>query len=74
MFEWGRAICYSGYRQEQSPKTATYPTYEQIKEDLTLLNELVFKYLRMYDPIRYAEETCKVIRDCGFDMQLMRCV
>ena len=44
---------------------------EQIKEDLTLLNELGFKYLRMYDPIRYAEETCKVIRDCGFDMQLM---
>ena len=71
MFEWGRAICYSGYRQEQSPKAATYPTYEQIKEDLTLLNELGFKYLRMYDPIRYAEETCKVIRDCGFDMQLM---
>ncbi|MFR6563638.1 MAG: hypothetical protein ACLUR5_18310 [Eubacterium ventriosum] len=25
----------------------------------------------MYDPTRYAEETCKVIRDCGFDMQLM---
>ena len=36
------------------------PTYEQIKEDLTLLNELGFKYLRMYDPIRYAEETCKI--------------
>lgn len=71
MFEWGRAICYSGYRQGQSPKNATYPTYEQIKEDLTLLNELGFKYLRMYDPIRYAEETCKVIRDCSFDMQLM---
>ena len=71
MFEWGRAICYSGYRNGQSPKNATYPTYEQIKEDLTLLNELGFKYLRMYDPIRYAEETCKVIRDCGFDMQLM---
>ena len=32
MFEWGRAICYSGYRQGQSPKNATYPTYEQIKE------------------------------------------
>lgn len=71
MFEWGRAICYSGYRQGQSPQNATYPTYEQIKEDLTLLNGLGFKYLRMYDPIRYAEETCKVIRDCGFDMQLM---
>ena len=51
MFEWGRAICYSGYRQGQSPKNATYPTYEQIKEDLTLLNELGFKYLRMYDLI-----------------------
>ena len=71
MFEWGRATCYSGYRQGQSPKNATYPTYEQIKEDLTLLNELGFKYLRMYDPISYAEETCKVIRDCGFNMQLM---
>lgn len=71
MFEWGRAICYSGYRQGQSPQNATYPTYEQIKEDLTLLNELGFKYLRMYDPISYAEETCKVIRDCGFNMQLM---
>ena len=32
MFEWGRAICYSGYRQGQSPQNATYPTYEQIKE------------------------------------------
>ena len=45
MFEWGRAICYSGYRNGQSPKTATYPTYEQIKEDLTLLNELGFTKL-----------------------------
>ena len=32
MFEWGRAICYSGYRQGQNPQNATYPTYEQIKE------------------------------------------
>ena len=51
MFEWGRAICYSGYRQEQSPKTATYPTYEQIKEDLNILNEYrfqIFKNVRSY--------------------------
>ena len=30
MFDWGRAICYSGYREGQSPKDCTYPTYDQI--------------------------------------------
>ena len=32
MFEWGRAICYSGYRENQSPLNETYPTYDEIKE------------------------------------------
>lgn len=71
MFEWGRAICYSGYREGQSPITCVYPTYEQIKEDLEILNQLGFKYIRMYDPVSYAEMTCQVIKDCGFDMKMM---
>ena len=71
MFEWGRAICYSGYRQGQSPITCVYPTYEQIKEDLEILNQLGFQYIRMYDPVSYAEMTCQVIKDCGFDMKMM---
>ena len=71
MFEWGRAVCYSGYREGQSPTTCTYPTYDQIVEDLKILDEMGFKYIRMYDPISYAEMTCQVIRDLGLDMKMM---
>lgn len=71
MFEWGRAICYSGYRENQSPRTKTYPTYEQIVEDLEILAKHGFKYIRMYEPVSYAEMTCQVIKDKGYDMQVM---
>lgn len=71
MFEWGRAVCYSGYREGQSPKTCTYPTYDQIVEDLKILDDMGFKYIRMYDPVSYAEMTCQVIRDLGVDMKMM---
>ena len=70
-FEWGRAICYSGYRENQSPETCTYPTYEQVVEDLQILVNLGFKYIRMYDPVEYAVTVCKVIRDKGYDLKLM---
>lgn len=69
--EWARAICYSGYREGQSPQTCTYPTYEQIKEDIKILYNMGFKYIRMYDPIVYSEMTCQVIRDMKYDMQMM---
>ena len=71
MFEWGRAICYSGYRENQSPLTCVYPTYEQIVEDLKILSDLGIKYIRMYDAVSYAEMTCQVIKDLGLDMKLM---
>lgn len=71
MFEWGKAICYSGYRENQSPLKCVYPTYEQIEEDLKILNSLGFRYIRMYDPVSYAEMTCQVIKDLGLDMKMM---
>ena len=71
MFEWGRAVCYSGYREGQSPLTCTYPTYEQIVEDIKIIDENGFKYIRMYDPISYAEMTCQVIKDLGVNIKLM---
>ena len=71
MFEWGRAICYSGYRENQSPVDCTYPTYEQIVEDLKILDSMGFKYIRMYDPVSYAEMTCQVIKDLGLDIKMM---
>ncbi len=71
MLEYGKAICYSGYRKNQSPNTKVYPTLDEIKEDLEILNSLGFKYLRMYDPVVYVENVCKVIRENKYDMQLM---
>jgi exo-beta-1,3-glucanase (GH17 family) len=56
----GKAICYSGYRHGQSPETGIYPTYEQIKEDLLILQK-EWNYLRLYDCSLHAETVLKVI-------------
>ncbi|MEL7378297.1 MAG: glycosyl hydrolase, partial [Bacteroidota bacterium] len=53
-FRFEQAICYSGYREGQSPDTGVYPSYDEIKEDLDIL-EGRWKYLRLYDCSRHAE-------------------
>lgn len=68
--EFGPAICYSGYRDGQNPGTETYPTYEQVKEDLLILQGR-WKYLRLYDCSPHAELVLEVIRREGFDFQVM---
>lgn len=67
---FGSAICYSGYRDGQSPGTEIYPTYDQIKEDLLIL-EGRWKYLRLYDCSRHAELTLEVIQKEKLDFQVM---
>ena len=67
---FGTAICYSGYRDGQSPGTETYPTYDQIKEDLLILQGR-WKYLRLYDCSKHAELTLEVIQKEKLDFQLM---
>ena len=42
---WKKAICYSGYREGQSPVTGIIPTKEEILEDLMLLKEEGFPTL-----------------------------
>ena len=32
-----KAICYSGYRQNQSPLTGDCPSYSEVEQDLKLL-------------------------------------
>ncbi len=56
----GKAICYSGYRQGQSPDSGVYPTYRQIREDLLILQNH-WTYLRLYDCSLHAETVLKVI-------------
>jgi exo-beta-1,3-glucanase (GH17 family) len=56
----GKAICYSGYREGQSPDSGVYPSYEQVKEDLLILQDH-WNYLRLYDSGIHAEMVLKVI-------------
>ena len=50
----GNAICYSGYREGQSPDSRRYPAPEQVREDLLLLARH-FRILRLYDCSEHAE-------------------
>jgi len=68
--EFGNAICYSGYRENQSPIAAAYPSYEQICEDLRIL-EHHWRYLRVYDCSLHAELVLEAIRNEGFDLRVM---
>ena len=69
-FEHGNAICYSGYREGQSPLEGIYPSYEQVREDLLIL-EKNWKYLRLYDCSPHADIVLKVIHDEGLPFKVM---
>ncbi len=66
----GNAICYSGYREGQSPGDGTYPSYAEISEDLGILAKN-WEYLRLYDCSPHAETVLNVIRDKGLDFKVM---
>ena len=68
--EPGNAICYSGYREGQSPLTRVYPSLEEISEDLNILASN-WKYLRLYDCSEHAERVLRVIREEGLDFKVM---
>lgn len=70
MLPYGRAICYSGYRKNQSPITKIYPTDDEVLEDLRLL-EPHFDYLRMYDPYHHVQSVCRVIEKHHLKLQVM---
>lgn len=66
----GNAICYSGYREGQSPIERIYPSYEQIREDLLILQRN-WRFLRLYDCSPHAQTVLQVIRDEGLDFHVM---
>ena len=65
----GNAICYSGFREGQQPG-AIYPTYEEIKEDLLILQKN-WKYLRLYDCDQHGETVLEVIQNEKLDFKIM---
>jgi exo-beta-1,3-glucanase (GH17 family) len=70
MIPFGRAVCYSGYREHQGPQIKVYPTYDQVLEDLTILSKH-FDYIRMYDPYEHAQTVLKVIKDHKIPLKVM---
>ncbi len=70
MISFGRAICYSGYRENQSPHQKKYPTEKQVLSDLKIL-EKHFDYIRMYDPYTHAQTVLKVISEHNIKLKVM---
>ena len=66
----GKAICYSGFREGQSPETGIFPTYEEIKEDLLILHNH-WKYLRLYDCDKHSDIVLDVIRKEKLNFKVM---
>jgi len=65
----GKAICYSGFREGQSP-SGIYPSYDEVKEDLLLLQSQ-WSYLRLYDCDAHADTVLKVIEQEKLPFQVM---
>jgi exo-beta-1,3-glucanase (GH17 family) len=66
----GNAICYSGYRHGQSPDSQIFPSQEEIREDLHILQRN-WRYLRLYDCTLHAERVLQVIAEDKLDFQVM---
>lgn len=64
------AICYSGYREGQSPREGVYPSHEQVKEDLIILQNH-WQYLRLYDCGPHAQIVLDVIEQEKLNIKLM---
>ena len=64
------AICYSGYRDGQSPVEGIYPSYKEIREDLEILKQN-WSHIRLYDCSWHAEFVLEVIEREGLDMNVM---
>ncbi|MBN2011874.1 glycosyl hydrolase [candidate division KSB1 bacterium] len=66
----GYAICYSGYRNGQDPREQTYPTQEQILEDLKIL-EKHWQIIRTYGSDQHSRDVLEVIRRENIHLSVM---
>lgn len=65
-----KAVAYSGYRTGDSPNTQTYPEKSEILEDLQLLEEAGFSFLRLFDTSVHAYRTIENIDENNLDMKV----
>jgi exo-beta-1,3-glucanase (GH17 family) len=67
---YAKAICYSGFRDGQSPETGIFPSYEEVKEDLLMLHGH-WQYLRLYDCDPHSATVLNVIEQEKLDFKVM---
>ena len=65
-----KAICYSGYRDGQSPETDELPSYEEVKQDLLILKG-EWQSLRLYASDAHSEMVLNVIEKEGMPFDVM---
>lgn len=65
-----KAICYSGFRAGQSPESGIFPSYEEVKQDLLILQGH-WQSLRLYDCDPHAETVLAVIKNEQLDFTVM---
>ena len=70
-WENDKGICYSGFREGQSPRTGICPSYAEVEEDLRILVADGYKYIRMYEPNAHARTALRVIRDNKLPLRVM---
>lgn len=64
-----KAICYSGFREGQNPG-GTYPSYDEIKEDLLMLKNH-WEYIRLYDCDKHSDIVLEVIEREKLNLKVM---
>lgn len=66
----GRAVCYSGFREGQSPDLGIFPTYEEVKEDLYIIKDQ-WDYIRMYDCDMHSKTVLQIIREENLPIKVL---
>ncbi|MCB0729725.1 MAG: glycosyl hydrolase [Ignavibacteriae bacterium] len=64
------AIAYSGYRKGQNPQEKIYPTQDQIKEDLEII-EQNWNLIRTYGADQHAYDILQVIKNEKLNIKVM---
>jgi len=65
----GNAVCYSGFRNGQTPGIS-YPTLDQVKEDLLII-EKKWNYIRLYSCDHHSKTVLEVIKQENLNIKVM---
>jgi len=65
-----QGICYSGYRENQHPDQGTFPSPQQIEEDLQIIAKR-WRKIRLYDSGGHARLVLEALERLDLDMEVL---